>query len=41
MIDRIKQGMKVEVSDFFNPYKIWIATVSKLYSITIFIFIYL
>ncbi|XP_057337279.1 scm-like with four MBT domains protein 1 [Microplitis mediator] len=29
MTDRIKQGMKVEVSDFFNPYKIWIATIIK------------
>ncbi|KAG8036734.1 hypothetical protein G9C98_004056 [Cotesia typhae] len=29
MADRIKQGMKIEVSDFFHPYKLWIATIIR------------
>ena len=28
IIDRIKAGMKVEVSDVRHPYKLWVATVS-------------
>lgn len=27
MADRIKQGMKVEISDVLHPYKLWVATV--------------
>lgn len=27
MTERIKQGMKVEVSDILHPYKLWVATV--------------
>jgi len=27
MTDRIKQGMKVEISDVLHPYKLWVATV--------------
>ena len=27
MTERIKQGMKVEVSDTLHPYKLWVATV--------------
>lgn len=27
MVDRIKQGMKVEVSDIRHPYKLWLATI--------------
>lgn len=29
MTERIKQGMKVEVSDILHPYKLWVATVSN------------
>ena len=31
MVDRIKQGMKVEVGDNRHPYKLWIATVSLIF----------
>lgn len=27
MTEKIKQGMKVEVSDVLHPYKLWVATV--------------
>lgn len=27
MADRIKQGMKIEISDVLHPYKLWVATV--------------
>ncbi|KAG7203222.1 hypothetical protein KM043_010325 [Ampulex compressa] len=27
MTDRIKQGMKVEISDVLHPYKLWVATI--------------
>ncbi|KAJ8670397.1 hypothetical protein QAD02_001656 [Eretmocerus hayati] len=29
IVDRIKQGMKVEVSDFQHPYKLWVATIKE------------
>lgn len=28
MTDKIKQGMKIEISDVLHPYKLWVATVS-------------
>lgn len=27
MTDKIKQGMKIEISDVLHPYKLWVATV--------------
>ncbi|XP_008214830.1 scm-like with four MBT domains protein 1 isoform X1 [Nasonia vitripennis] len=29
IVDRIKQGMKVEVSDVRHPYKLWVATIKE------------
>jgi len=30
MADRIKQSMKVEISDVLHPYKLWVATVKAI-----------
>lgn len=32
MTERIKQNMKVEISDVLHPYKLWVATVIQFYN---------
>lgn len=40
MTERIKQGMKVEVSDILHPYKLWVATVSNNKFYVIYVILY-
>lgn len=40
MTDRIKQNMKVEISDVLHPYKLWVATVRTTVQLTKFNKIY-